>query len=397
MKDIKFGVRYGNGSKRLKTSIRIHEKYIECPLTPDIKFKELSHILINHAGKRCFGLRCKGIVFTFFAKKNGKRHDILSEILNRFPSNDINRRHRESIQSATGEEALEIDHNVEHSEGEQSELLHDDMLMTTVNSVKVETNPRICNDETSCDDSSVRMLCESVRRRKEALRMRQIQNEMDREKDRCSKMLEDIRREKEELNRQRDALDVQRSTMESERKSLLELQITAKEMEDKYQKLKEEVQWERKVMEDERRKTARMESVRRQSIKLNTKRMRDELKSEREKFREHAQVQMEKLKVKEAELKGIRADWDRQKKNDEIEIQNKREELQREILGLHRHREAIERKERIVQLERDRLNLNSRRKKLKKVSKETMMKEADINGAEGMIDESMNTPGNSSM
>ena len=47
---------------------------------------------------------------------------------------------------------------------------------------------------------------------------------------------------------------------------------------------------------------------------------------------------------------------------------------------------VLKRKERVVHLERERLNLNSRRKKLKKVTKGTTVKEIKVDGDDDMTD-----------
>ena len=76
-----------------------------------------------------------------------------------------------------------------------------------------------------------------------------------------------------------------------------------------------------------------MESVRRNSIKLDAKRRRDQLEAEREEHRKHSRVQTEKLRVKEAELKSICAVLERQKNDINAErkqMERKRKELQRD-------------------------------------------------------------------
>ena len=121
MEVMRFDVKYGDGASGLPTTMTIHDDYIECPMTPNIKFSTLSQIMINHMDTTqyrgsSFGLKSEGIIFNFCAKSNRNRNEILSEILNRFPSNVTDRAHRESIQSEIGEVALVIDHKEECQE-----------------------------------------------------------------------------------------------------------------------------------------------------------------------------------------------------------------------------------------------------------------------------------------
>ena len=53
--------------------------------------------------------------------------------------------------------------------------------------------------------------------------------------------------------------------LESERKSLLKLQITTTEMEDKHRELEEEIKREQQQLEREKQEKVKMESVRRNS------------------------------------------------------------------------------------------------------------------------------------
>ena len=125
LENVTFDVRYLQGSKaKIKTTITIFDKHIQCPKTPNIKYDALDQIIINNAEKekyreRSFGLRYKAkvtFVFHFVAKNKAKRDEILLEILTRFPSNKTNQSHWKTIQSATLERVLKIDHNEPQSE-----------------------------------------------------------------------------------------------------------------------------------------------------------------------------------------------------------------------------------------------------------------------------------------
>lgn len=110
-----FDVRYRHGSDWKKTILYIFEKHIDCPLTPDIEFKELQGIWINNLEKkkyreRAFGLKCRGIVFHFLAKNYEERDKVLLEIMSRFPKNTTNRAHCKTIQSVVVRYYFEIDH-----------------------------------------------------------------------------------------------------------------------------------------------------------------------------------------------------------------------------------------------------------------------------------------------
>ena len=122
----------------------IFEKHIECPMTPNIKFKELSQILMDNAGKekyreRSFGMKYNGNIFNFFAKNNRKRNQIFSEILSKFPSNDSKRAHWKTMQLATENAALNMngkEHRVSRkkhvlAKGEGTQGRDDDMRLNT--------------------------------------------------------------------------------------------------------------------------------------------------------------------------------------------------------------------------------------------------------------------------
>ena len=134
MSKVTYEVRYRKGFEGLKTTITLYDKRIECPLTPNMKFETFEAILINNMEKkkyreRSFGFRVVerhkresnfmkqrsslGNVarnFNFVAKHREQRAEILKEILSRFPANENNQAHWDTIQTAKLDTYLEIDH-----------------------------------------------------------------------------------------------------------------------------------------------------------------------------------------------------------------------------------------------------------------------------------------------
>lgn len=131
---VTFDVEICNGANREDATMTIFEKHIEFSKmrekkpfsreyennhfrkTTKIKFKKLSHILLNNSGKeykdkyraRSFGLKHNGVVLNFMTKHKWERDTILLEILNRCNRNNINPSHRESIKWATSEVVLDV-------------------------------------------------------------------------------------------------------------------------------------------------------------------------------------------------------------------------------------------------------------------------------------------------
>lgn len=131
---VTFDVEICDGANREDATMTIFEKHIEFSKTREkkpfsreyknnhfrkttkIKFKKLSHILLNNSGKeykdkykaRSFGLKHNGVVLNFMTKHKWERDTILLEILNRCTRNNINPSHRESIKWATSEVALNV-------------------------------------------------------------------------------------------------------------------------------------------------------------------------------------------------------------------------------------------------------------------------------------------------
>ena len=184
--DVAFGVRYGDGPNGLQTTMVIHAQFIECPITPDITFSGLTQILIdNSANGECrgksFRLMHNNIVFYFMAEDIQKRNEILSEILMRFPENDINRAHWDTIESATGEAVLELNHD-EQRENE---------------TVSTSANDEQCISWYRYHSSSI---------------------------------MAEIQQAKDALDIERQKFAKQRAQIESERQSLLELQLKQKKL-----------------------------------------------------------------------------------------------------------------------------------------------------------------------
>ena len=107
-----FDVQYLSEGTCINTTITIHEKHIQCPMTPNIPFSALNQILSKK--QRSFGWRYEGKVFNFMAKDKEQRNQILlSGILTRFPSNKTNLAHWKTIELAcmtTEKVNLDIDH-----------------------------------------------------------------------------------------------------------------------------------------------------------------------------------------------------------------------------------------------------------------------------------------------
>ena len=113
---VTFNVRYRTNSNRIKTTITIFGDLIQCPLTEPILFDELQEIRINDFEKemyreKSFTFMFREHAFHFVAENRKERDQILFKILTRFPANNTNRAHLETIQWARNERVLVIDRN----------------------------------------------------------------------------------------------------------------------------------------------------------------------------------------------------------------------------------------------------------------------------------------------
>lgn len=110
-------VRYMDGVKIIQTTMNIFKTLIECPKIGIIQFHALREILINDVSKEKYKGRSftlildpEGATFQFMAKNKEQRQRILQEILSRFPVNNTNREHLETIQSGTDGHCLIVNH-----------------------------------------------------------------------------------------------------------------------------------------------------------------------------------------------------------------------------------------------------------------------------------------------
>ena len=314
MTKMTFDVRYGDGLSGLKTTIMIHEEFIECPLTPDITFKALNQIRIDNSAKdenrgQSFKLKHNNIVFNFMADNIGKRDEILSEILNRIQADDINRAHwKKAIQSERGEVVLKIDReSIFTCDSCEPQEKDEDAMMLEAKLIKYKDRklapkcmftPDHDGNTTNGDGDTasiphtewdalrlelennleVQLRSKSERLHEEALRLEHIQKEVDKDRDRNTKMMEEVRREKDELDREKEQFAAKRAVIESNRKSLIN-----------------EIQEERrKLIREQKNEMERM-----QHLRKVIKQERDELEREKEAFaQKRSAVESERRKLK---------------------------------------------------------------------------------------------------
>ena len=291
------------------------------------------------------GLKTGLKTFNFFAKNNGERTELISEILNRCSSNHL--QPETSSVTVPGEEAKTKSHKVIEP-GEWSIASAETVeTLETRSILKSETATKMVGDHD--DEAQCELHSERERLKKEAQRLERLQKELDRERAQMAAEYEG---------------DHHLNLMKEEYQKW---KVKAKAMEGKCRKLKAELKWERTKLQREKGEKNKMESVRRNSIELDAKRRRDQLEAEREEHRKHSRVQREKLKVKEAELKSICAVLERQKKDinaERKEMERNRRELQRERDQFESEREQFEMVH-VVKAKRERLRVQRLRDEMR--------------------------------
>ena len=210
-----FSVRYIIGVDAIETTIDILEDHIFCPIIPIITFNALKEIVINTSDSALkvssFGLVHEGNTFHFVAMYKEERTRILREIMSRFPLNNANGKHLETIESATERESLFIVYHptsmvfdvddtscqcqvdsveddevksLSHDKREWTQwMAHDDMLKVNISEVTPmvlqEKYNKQCQQRDEFDN--ILYLRQKVQKSEKQLKMREMDWNMERE------------------------------------------------------------------------------------------------------------------------------------------------------------------------------------------------------------------------
>ena len=355
MEDVTFNVRYHSESNWTKTAITIHDKYIQCAMTPNIEFNAMDQMMINNSEnekyrERSFGLRYKGNVFNFVAKHRQKRNEILKEILDRFPSNAINVAHWRTIQSATSQTVLQMDHS------DDMVLMHEVPSFSSKSvssSLSTEANG-LDHGEPLKDVLEAKLQTERGYIKQEVRRLQQIQKDLERYKHLQTQQIEDLHRElMNDVQRERANLDRERQ----------EFQRKKSEIDSKHEQLKNAMMAFELQKEEHHRHLSELELK------------RENLDAERVQF---DKFQKETFTLRE-ELDAARSEMKRQKREMDAEserLQLLKQELERELNVVTPFSEryiAMNLKLQKVQMERD--NLMTQQSELKSFQHQKQMQQ----------------------